>query len=589
MSRSSFVLCLLLIFAAGATLRIVWLRADPPTVSVGVVWHDEGPWTHNARNRALFGVWRTDDWNPVFVAPVFTALEYVAFETFGVGLWQARSVSVAAGLAAVAFLAAGLGAIGGRRVALFGATLLATNYFFVMWNRAALMESTMTAFIVAGWAAYAMAERRPAWGLVAGVAAALAWFTKAAAAFFVGAILLDVAVTLLVAWSPAIGARLGMPRPTPAVTRAAWLTIAGLAGTAALIVALFVAPYWSEYRFYNWQMSVTRKPSYAMADLLTRASWLPIVQDFFSRMWLALAAGLLALAGIAARWRTARAGERLLVLWMLVGLAELTVHDSGTERRYVMFIPAIIGLASLLAAGGGTLLPAGLATAGPRGRLVAVPLVLLCGYLAFGSLVRVPLLDEVRAGHFSLTVRLSAGLAVLLAAGVVGWWSAVVGWLGRTRVTPAVAATFLGIAVAWNLGSFALWAADRTDLNYRASVEVGRILPEGALVQGKLANGLALDNRIHPLFIGNGFGNFEGRLERDDVRYILTYTLPAPGYESGQDGLLIQELLDHYPARELVATFEVQETPAPDLAALFDKRGGRDADAAADGTGRARD
>ena len=48
--------------------------------------------------------------------------------------------------------------------ALIGGALLATNYVFVMWNRAALMESTMTAFIVASWAAYALAERRPAAG-----------------------------------------------------------------------------------------------------------------------------------------------------------------------------------------------------------------------------------------------------------------------------------------------------------------------------------------------------------------------------------------------------------------------------------------
>ena len=45
---------------------------------------------HNARNRALWGTWRTDDWNPVFIAPVFTALEYAAFAAFGVGTWQAR-------------------------------------------------------------------------------------------------------------------------------------------------------------------------------------------------------------------------------------------------------------------------------------------------------------------------------------------------------------------------------------------------------------------------------------------------------------------------------------------------------------------
>ena len=39
-----------------------------------------------------------------------------------------------------------------------------------------------------------------------------------------------------------------------------------------------------------------------------------------------------------------RPAERLLVLWVLIGLLELVVHDSGNERRYVMFIPALIAL-----------------------------------------------------------------------------------------------------------------------------------------------------------------------------------------------------------------------------------------------------
>ena len=88
----------------------------------------------------------------------------------------------------------GLSAVAGPRVALVGGTLAATNYIFVMWNRAALMESTMTALIVASWAAYAQSARRPAWGIVAGVAAVLAFFTKAAAAFFVAALALDALV-----------------------------------------------------------------------------------------------------------------------------------------------------------------------------------------------------------------------------------------------------------------------------------------------------------------------------------------------------------------------------------------------------------
>ena len=76
----------LLALTLGAVLRGLWLTADPPTTgTVGIVWHDEGAWVHNARNRALWGTWRTDAWNPLFVAPVFTALEYGAFRAFGVG------------------------------------------------------------------------------------------------------------------------------------------------------------------------------------------------------------------------------------------------------------------------------------------------------------------------------------------------------------------------------------------------------------------------------------------------------------------------------------------------------------------------
>jgi 4-amino-4-deoxy-L-arabinose transferase-like glycosyltransferase len=99
--------------AVAMALRAFFPTADPPWhTTVGVVWHDEGAWVHNARNRALWGVWSLDAWNPMYVAPVFTLLEYLSFSVFGVGLWQARLVSMVAGVASVALLA-----LGTRRVA----------------------------------------------------------------------------------------------------------------------------------------------------------------------------------------------------------------------------------------------------------------------------------------------------------------------------------------------------------------------------------------------------------------------------------------------------------------------------------------
>jgi len=55
MAKRSFLGWALLILVAGVTLRTLWLTADPPTENVGVVAHDEGAWTHNARNKALWG------------------------------------------------------------------------------------------------------------------------------------------------------------------------------------------------------------------------------------------------------------------------------------------------------------------------------------------------------------------------------------------------------------------------------------------------------------------------------------------------------------------------------------------------------
>jgi hypothetical protein len=137
--------------------------------------------------------------------------------------------------------------------------------------------------------------------------------------------------------------------------------------------------------------------------------------------------------------------------------------------------------------------------------------------------------------------------------------------------------------VASDLAQYTQWARQRTSKNYEASMAVGRALPEGTLVHGKLANGLALENRIHPIFVGREFGNYEDRKARDDVRYILTYIQPRIGYE----GRVITDVLEAYPDRKIIMTFDVAETTSGrDRAALIDKFGTR---APAPLAGRAQD
>jgi hypothetical protein len=279
-------------------------------------------------------------------------------------------------------------------------------------------------------------------------------------------------------------------------------------------------------------------------------------------MWLITATAALGLAAIAARWRSARPPDRLLAWWVLLGFAELVVHDSGNERRYVMLIPALAGLAALVlghsqAAG---LLPERI---GRRARWMALPFVLGLAYLVGGGLARLAFLYEVRPGvHLSAAVALGVGLLIV-------WrWKAVYGWLSRQRMTLAGAIGITALAVIGDLAQYGQWARVRTDLNFQASKQVGRLLPEGTLVQGKLANGLSLENRIRPIFVGRGFGNYADRANRDDIRYVLTYVMPRIGYE----GSIITDVLKASPRWGILASFDVAETFAGhDRAALIDK------------------
>jgi len=436
----------------------------------------------------------------------------------------------------------------------------------------------MTAFIVAGWAAYAMTRWRPAFGYVAGTMVTLAWFTKAAAAFFVAAIVFDALLTLALTRSARLRAIVSVDSPSADDARGAVATLVGMAASAACVVVLFVVPHWTDYRFYNWQMSVTRKPSYTVRALMDRISWLPFVQGFFTRMWADLVAASLATLVVLSQWRRASPAARLLVLWLLVGFVELAVHDAGNERRYVMLIPALIALAALLVGRRKGDCPPYLSTGDsprqPAERLpwVAAPVVVFLCYLVIGTAFRLTLLADVVAGQLSQAVRMSVPLAV--ACGVALTWV----WRRRAdRLVPGewpawtVAALVFAI-VAGDLAHFAQWAVRRTTRNYEASLLVGRLLPAGTLVHGKLANGLSLDNRIRPVFVGNHFGNYDDRTSRDDVRYVLTYASPYVGYE----GRVIRDVLAAYPHRAVVARFEVTETGDGDRAVLVDKFGARD-------------
>ena len=487
------------------------------------------------------------------------------------GLRQARLVSQLSGIVSVVLLGLGVAKLATRRAGLIAALLLATSYVTVMYDRAALMEASMVAWMVVAWWAYARSSTAPAWGVVAGVAALLAFFTKASAIFFLAALGLDAAMTLLPGYFLAAGpepsrrsAQIQQPEDEARIERqgAMW-TLAGLGVGSLLAMALFVGPNWREYRFYNLQMSVTRKPSYTLRALMDRASWLPIIHDFFTRLWLVSIVAAGAALSVAARWRTRPPAERLLVLWIALGTLELILHDVGNERRLVFLIPPMVALAALAIGRDRRLLAPDVAELSRARALLWSPVVLFMLYVLIGAFVRLLNLYETRPG-----VRLSAAGALIVGIVIFATWPKVPRWLASEHWSPRAAWLLAGLLTLSGIAQVSQWASGRTYKNYEASRAVGRLLPPDTLVHGKLANGLSLENRIRPVFVGDHFGNYDDRLSRDDIRYILTYIAPREGYE----GPIIREVLAAYPHRRLIATFDVAESAGgADRAALFEK------------------
>jgi len=556
-----FVLALAGVLALAAALRVLFPTADPPwNAPVGIVWHDEGAWVHNARNRAIWGAWSLDAWNPMYIAPVFTLLEYLSFAALGVGVWQARLVSVVAGFASVWLLALGVRRLGGWTAGIIAGLLLGTNYVYVMYNRAALMETTMAAFVVAGWYCYVRAQERPWWGVLAGVCALLAFFTKAAAAFFVAAIALDAVLCWI------------LPRTvsTDAARRASIGVLAGLAAGGLVALAVFVGPHWAEYQFYNWQISVTRKPAYDLRSVMDRVSGFPILHDVLTRSWLVIVVATIGGLASLARWRTLVPPERLLLGWLAIGTLELLVHDVGNERRFVFLIPAAVAVAALVLGGRRALAGPELARLTRAQAAVALPVAAYGFYVMAGAVVRVFRLYEI-----SPNVRLAAGVALAATLLLYAFWPRVASWAATERWSPAAALAVIGLVSAGDVAQFVQWSMGRSYKNVAASRLLADCLPPDTLVHGKLANGLALENRIRPVFVGRNFGNYSDRTARDDVRYILTYVAPRIGYE----GPVIADVLEAYPERRVVMTFAVAETSTGhDRAALIDKFGGRQPD-----------
>ncbi|MEO8247616.1 MAG: glycosyltransferase family 39 protein [Chloroflexota bacterium] len=428
------------LIVAGLLAAQIWMDPNIEVTRSDSPFTDEGWSVMGARNVVLLGRWITDEWELVIAQLPFNAAALAAFELFGVGIIQARVVSLLAAVAAVGIL----GLLVGRRFGLgagaFAALALGMAPLLLFYGRLALLEPMMTAALVAGFAALLADARRGAWwpGLLAGVAQAIAMGTKpSAAAAIVG--MLAGSLVAAGAGRQLILRRWGIVAAVLVACGLAWgvgVTLAGISIPRAL------RP-WPETGFLS------------PVDVLATRAWEYVngANDNAVQLTATLIVG--AALGLMVLWTVRRSlgqPQRLVVGaalgWALVEIVVILLADYRPNRYALPVLPP---LALLTGVGGGTLLTAA-RRARPVNAVLALALVVAIAAAGVASLQR----------WFSIaTYRLPAiqqELADLLPPGAVvqGWFAPTLAM--RAPVTTIVAQgevnrgdTYQRLGVRWLL------------------------------------------------------------------------------------------------------------------------------------------
>jgi len=335
-----YVILVLILVAA---TRFIYLGADPPIhlSPSGGLFGDEAALAHNARNKVLFGIWITDEWNPFIYNPILTILEYFSFLAFGVGLIQLRIVNVLAVLFSFYLLFISLKESAGKRVALFSVVLLGFNCIFLMYNRLGLNDTFLIFPMAVTFYFWAKGLNNPLALFGAGISSFACYITKASALYFILAIFFSI---VFVSFK-----NIALKRKISTSLKGLSWYLLGLFLSYGAWYQFFFVPNKMEFgrvssswlrlaaphslaRYWHNLSSLTFMKYLAGAPLEAIVSWisLPFLIFIFLR-----------------NWKKNSPVEALALMWLIGGYLALNGLNYRPLRYFVPLIPAICIITSM--------------------------------------------------------------------------------------------------------------------------------------------------------------------------------------------------------------------------------------------------
>ncbi|MBN2538237.1 glycosyltransferase family 39 protein [candidate division WOR-3 bacterium] len=525
---------LVLVVLLGLGLRAVDLKADPPPDLSWSTAHysDEGMNNYSARNMALYGTWKTDDFLPFVIYPLTNILVALAFKLFGLGFLQVRLVSVLAGVAGVLVMYLLVRREAGRLAGLIAGLALAACYPLVMYSRLGMVETVQILFLLLTGLFYSRGLERPREMALSGLfAAATVLFVKVSAVFIAPV------MVALFAWQFFAARR--APNPAPGFGRGLGFWFAGVGAAALAWFFVVFLPYRADYFEYVLRHSLEAPAGHPVSlvnylvNTFSTGATSGVGSDplvFFLdsgtfRAWFRLIPKLpvIALVGYLALPRLAsRPGLRYILLWFVAGVLMLGWMNYRPPRYEIVFVPALV---VAFAVAVGRVVSDGIIKPASRPRLWRAGLWALWLWpLVFQlTLYSGVLADEVAVG-FDLPVLLITLAASVLVAGI-GYL--VARFLRReVRLRPlwpriGVAAVLLGVLLWSDIGRWLTWYRTREHALVEYSEHLDWILPEGAVLAGSWAPTLLMQSRRKALCITD-WANNDDPLGRFRVTHLIS-------------------------------------------------------------------
>jgi len=137
------------------------------------------------------------DDNQFYSNPVYVLLAYAIVKIFGMGYIQLTLLSIISSFITLIALFFWIKHLYGLKIASWAVCLLGFNYFYIMYNRLVLLETTTIMFIILSLLLFSMGKKHIAFSFLSGLMALSAFFSRTFSIMFIAAVFLTYLLYLI--------------------------------------------------------------------------------------------------------------------------------------------------------------------------------------------------------------------------------------------------------------------------------------------------------------------------------------------------------------------------------------------------------